>query len=117
MLRFGCDNAISEARLKKIRGSKYLAKISSNKMNDCFVNAITHHFVHTKCKNPLDSSEEPYKKFIATLNLGNIEEGTPVTISDIKAFVKTNPALNLKINLLGLHGESDIYALGKNCAF
>ena len=60
--------------------------------------------------NPLDASHDDFKKFYSTLDLGAIVLGEPVTIEQIRRFVKDNKAiLDCRLNILAAE-QNDIYA-------
>lgn len=111
-IRHGCGDILEHAKklaIDEIRAHNHLVNIRNTGYN-CFLAAVAWFFIKNDATNPLDGSSDDYKNFYNTLNLDGIKFGKPVTISQIKKFVKKNQAaLDLRINILGAERD-EIYA-------
>ena len=58
------------------------------------------YFIKSKSRNPLDASNDDYKNFYETLDLDGIKFGKPVTISQIKTFVKNDNRIIIQTYLI-----------------
>ena len=111
-IRHGCAiipeyqalQAISEIR----GGKKYLLYLRNTGYN-CFLSCIAWFFIKDQAKDPLDASSLDYLTFFSKLNLDGIDFGLPVTIDQIKKFVRNNQNLDCLVNILAVE-KNDIYA-------
>lgn len=90
----GANNYCS-SELTKIPNSKHLANVPS-KNDQCFLYCIAEALYGDKIKNK--KSYRDYKKIVKKFNVQGLN--FPTMIKDVKKFVKINPKLDLKLNIL-----------------
>ena len=107
-IRFGDGQTFDRFNgISKIRGHQYLADIKKTQ-GRCFLSSVAYFFKCKDSKSPLDATDPTYTKFISELNLDGIPKSKAVQLRHIRKFVKINPSLGLKINILSLE-DGDIY--------
>ena len=73
--------------------------------------SIAYMFIKDIAKNPLDVTSQEYEDFYSKINLGTIEKGIPVDISQIRNFVKINKQiLDMRLSILAIEKGDEIYA-------
>ena len=89
------QNEEGQVSLRDLRNSKFLFN-PKNTDEKCFINCISHYLYQTSSKN---LSEKHFQKiFLKKLDLTGIN--FPISIIEIKKFIRKNSFLNLKINIL-----------------
>ena len=86
--------------LKDIKNRKFLFN-PNNKQNKCFLYCLHHHFVKR------EKMSLTFKQFEKTLNLKDIT--FPISVPQIKKFMKQNKHLNVKLNILLRHTNGCVY--------
>ena len=105
-LRFGDGSNFDHFNgISKIYGSKHLANIK-NTRETCFLSSVAYFYKNKDSKNPLDARDNTYTSFISNLKLDGIPKNSAVELRHIRKFVKLNPALDLKINILSYEDGS-----------
>ena len=80
-----------------------------NTGDNCFLASVAYHFIKDTCPTPLDASCDDYSKFYSTLNLEGITFNESVDLSQMKAFVRQNPSLDINLNILAMDKQT-VYA-------
>jgi hypothetical protein len=104
-LYMGADLKSLKVDMKNIKNKKHLINVPS-KDNKCFLYCIAEALYGYKINNKKHFKN--YEKHIRKFDINGIS--FPVSVSDIKKFVKINPELDIKINLIFLSGEK-VYPL------
>ena len=100
-VRYGCPGKRLPQRLCAIKRQKHLLSIQNND-SYCLLYVIAAGLFGNKIKDPTNPNDEFYKKFIKLLNLKDSQGNPfnfPITIPEIKVFLKQNPELNIQLNI------------------
>ena len=110
-VRHGCQMipfSKTQRAIKSIRSHQHLVQLE-NTGDNCFLASVAYHFIKDTCPTPLDASCDDYSKFYSTLNLEGITFNEPVDLSQMKAFVRQNPSLDINLNILAMDKQT-VYA-------
>lgn len=111
-IRHGCTvipEHVARKTIKEIRGNRHLVYLRNTGYN-CFLSSVAWFFIKDEAANPLDASTHDYMTFFSKLNLDGIEFGSPLTIEQMKLFVKKNKEkLDCRVNILAAE-KNDVYA-------
>ena len=99
-LYVGSNIEFLKFNVKNLPNQKYLINVPSNE-NKCFLYCIAEALYGSNIKNKF--SHEGYVKYIETFNIKDIN--FPISIKQIKKFLKQNTKLDIKINILLLSGR------------
>lgn len=99
-LYVGQDIEFLKFNVKNLPNQKYLVNVPS-KDNKCFLYCIAEALYSSNIKNK--SSHEGYVKYIEEFNIKDIH--FPISIKQIKKFVKQNKQLDIRINIMLLSGK------------
>ena len=100
-VRYGCEGKRFPQRLCAIKRQKHLLSIP-NKNSKCLLYVLAAGLFQKKIKNLRNPNDSFYRKFISCLNLkapNGIPFTFPITIPEIKIFLKQNPELNVRLNI------------------
>ena len=110
-VRHGCQMipfSKTQRAIKSIRSHQHLVQLE-NTGDNCFLASVAYHFIKDTCPTPLDASCDDYSKFYSTLNLEGITFNESVDLSQMKAFVRQNPSLDINLNILAMDKQT-VYA-------
>lgn len=110
-VRHGCQMipfSKTQRAIKSIRSHQHLVQLE-NTGDNCFLASVAYHFIKDTCPTPLDASCDDYSKFYSTLNLQGITFNESVDLSQMKAFVRQNPSLDINLNILAMDKQT-VYA-------
>lgn len=95
--------------MKNIINHKFLYN-PSNRDQKCFLYCICKHLYDSKLnKNKKQSEEKQLRKYFKKFNTKKID--FPISLSNIKRFLKQNKEFNLKLNILYRNTENKIFPL------
>lgn len=95
-----CLENIDKVNITTIKNKKFLFN-PNNRDKKCFLYCLHNFFVKEK------GLKKTFKQFESTLNLKNIT--FPISIPHVKKFMKQNPNLNIKLNILLRHTNGHVY--------
>jgi len=95
-----CLENVNKVNITSIKNKKFLYN-PNNRDEKCFLYCLHYFLVQNK------SLKKNFRQFLSTLNLEGIQ--FPISIPHIKKFMKKNPQLNVKINILLRHTNGHVY--------
>jgi hypothetical protein len=101
----GTDTDFLKFNVKNLLNQRHLLNVPS-KDNKCFLYCITEALYGSEIKNK--SSHNEYQRYMKTFNIKGIT--FPISVKNIKKFMKQNKDLDIKINIIFLSGKK-IYPL------
>ena len=107
-VRHGCQMipfSKTQRAIESIRSHHHLVQLKNTGEN-CFLASVAYHFIKDTCPTPLDASCDDYLNFYSTLNLQGINFNESVDLSQMKAFVRLNPNLDINLNILAMDKET-----------
>jgi len=95
-----CLENVDKLNLRTIKNNKFIYS-PNNRDQKCFLYSLHHYFVTFK------NMKKTYKQFEKNLNLKGLK--FPISIPQIKKFLRQNPLLDIKINILLRHTNGHVY--------